>query len=72
MSDFIDESFLEDLEAELQKDQESTKGVEKKSLKDFMKVLGEASPTRLPISASNQSIQALANKRRKMSESVDA
>ena len=56
MSDFIDESFLEDLEAELQKDQEGTKGVEKKSLKDFMKVLGEASPTRLPISASNQSL----------------
>jgi hypothetical protein len=56
LSDFIDESFLEDLEDELQKDQQNSKGAEKKSLKDFMKILCEASSTRLPFSASYQNI----------------
>ena len=66
LSDFIDESFLADLEVDLGKDEPGQEKNERKPLSDVMKALCDASATKLPISKSNQNVQALSNKRRKV------
>ena len=68
LSDFIDESFLEDLEVETDKDEAAEKsGSGRKPLTELMKALCDGSATTLPITKNSQNVQTLSNKRRKVS-----
>ena len=66
LSDFIDESFLAELEGDLEKDEAVEKN-ERKPLSELMKALCDGSTTRLPMTKSSQNVQTLASKRRKVS-----
>ena len=67
LSDFIDESFLEDLEVDADNRDPGAEKSDRKGLSELMKALCDESATRLPMTKNNQSLHALSNKRRKVS-----